>query len=56
MHRYVNILVGCTVLMVVLWTLPEVKGDLRLVCVFYPALMGTEVHQPDGSYAATEDT
>jgi L-ectoine synthase len=30
------------------------KGDLRLICVFYPALIGTEVHQPDGSYAAPE--
>jgi L-ectoine synthase len=30
------------------------KGELRLVCVFYPALIGTEVHQPDGSYAAPE--
>ena len=30
------------------------KGDLRLICVFYPALIGTEVHQPDGSYAAPD--
>lgn len=27
------------------------KGELRLVCVFYPALTGTETHQADGSYA-----
>jgi L-ectoine synthase len=25
--------------------------ELRLVCVFYPALTGTETHQADGSYA-----
>ena len=30
------------------------RGDLRLVCVFFPALIGTEVHQQDGSYAAPE--
>ena len=30
------------------------KGELRLICVFYPALIGTEVHQPDGSYTAPE--
>ena len=30
------------------------KGDLRLICVFYPALIGTEVHQPDGSYAVPD--
>ena len=30
------------------------KGDLRLICIFYPALIGTEVHQPDGSYTAPE--
>jgi L-ectoine synthase len=30
-----------------------VSGDaLRLICVFSPALEGTEVHGPDGSYAA----
>ena len=27
------------------------KGELRLICVFYPALIGTEVHRSDGSYA-----
>ena len=27
---------------------------LRLICVFSPALEGTEVHRPDGSYAPTE--
>jgi L-ectoine synthase len=30
------------------------KTELRLVCVFYPALAGTETHQSDGSYAPTE--
>lgn len=30
------------------------KTELRLVCVFHPALAGTETHQPDGSYAPTE--
>lgn len=30
------------------------KGDLRLICIFYPALIGTETHQADGSYAVTE--
>jgi L-ectoine synthase len=30
------------------------RGDLRLICVFYPALIGTEVHQQDGSYAAPD--
>jgi L-ectoine synthase len=28
-----------------------IKGDLRLVCVFNPALAGGETHRPDGSYA-----
>ena len=27
------------------------KGELRFVCVFYPALAGAETHQADGSYA-----
>lgn len=27
------------------------KGDLRLICVFNPALVGGETHQEDGSYA-----
>ena len=27
------------------------KQDLRLICVFNPPVTGTEVHQPDGSYA-----
>lgn len=26
-------------------------GDMHLVCVFNPALEGTEVHGPDGSYS-----
>jgi len=29
--------------------------DLRLVCVFNPALVGREVHLPDGSYPAEEE-
>lgn len=28
------------------------KGDLRLICVFNPALTGEEVHTSDGSYPA----
>ena len=32
------------------------KGDLRLVCVFTPALTGTETHRPDGSYDVTGET
>jgi len=28
-----------------------IKGDLRLVCVFAPALAGGETHTPDGGYA-----
>ena len=27
------------------------NGDMRLVCVFNPALSGQEVHREDGSYA-----
>jgi len=29
------------------------KTEMRFVCVFTPALTGTESHQPDGSYAAS---
>lgn len=29
---------------------PEGAEPLRLICVFSPALEGTEVHGPDGSY------
>ncbi len=32
------------------------KGDLRLVCVFTPALTGTETHRPDGSYDIIDET
>jgi L-ectoine synthase len=32
------------------------KTDLRFVCVFTPALTGTETHRPDGSYAPAEET
>ena len=31
--------------------LTATKGDLRLVCVFTPALTGEETHDADGSYA-----
>ncbi|MBS0561562.1 MAG: ectoine synthase [Proteobacteria bacterium] len=31
------------------------KGDLRVVCVFYPALSGNETHDADGSYLPSED-
>lgn len=34
--------------------LSATKGDLRLVCVFTPALSGEETHDADGSYAAPE--
>ncbi len=30
------------------------KTELRFVCVFHPALAGTETHQADGSYAPME--
>ncbi|WP_120500614.1 ectoine synthase [Roseovarius sp. EL26] len=30
------------------------RTDMRLVCVFTPALTGQEVHDKDGSYAAPE--
>lgn len=32
--------------------LRAIKGDLRLVCVFNPALTGSETHRPDGSFAS----
>jgi L-ectoine synthase len=35
--------------------LRAISGDLRLVCVFNPALTGQEKHQADGSYAAAVD-
>jgi L-ectoine synthase len=35
--------------------LRAIGGDLRLVCVFNPALSGQETHQADGSYAAPAD-
>jgi L-ectoine synthase len=30
------------------------RGDLKLVCVFFPALTGSETHRPDGSYAPAD--
>jgi L-ectoine synthase len=35
--------------------LRAISGDLRLVCVFNPALSGQEKHQADGSYAVPVD-
>jgi L-ectoine synthase len=32
-----------------------IKGDLRLVCVFNPALTGFETHTSDGSYDVPSD-
>lgn len=32
------------------------KGDLHLVCVFTPALTGTETHTADGGYEVTDET
>jgi len=34
--------------------LTATKGDLRLVCVFTPALSGEETHDADGGYAAAD--
>ena len=34
---------------------PEGGEPLRLICVFSPALEGTEVHGPDGSYAVSAE-
>lgn len=31
------------------------RTELRFVCVFTPALTGTETHRPDGSYAPAEE-
>ncbi len=36
-------------------TVRAIGGDMRLVCVFNPALTGQEVHGGDGSYALTDD-
>ncbi|QGX97657.1 ectoine synthase [Roseovarius faecimaris] len=30
------------------------ETDMRLICIFTPALTGQETHDPDGSYAAPE--
>jgi L-ectoine synthase len=35
-------------------TVRAVGGDMRLVCVFSPALTGREVHREDGSYASAD--
>ncbi|QYX56168.1 ectoine synthase [Roseovarius sp. SCSIO 43702] len=34
--------------------LRALKGDMRIVCVFTPALTGREVHDADGSYGLPE--
>ena len=31
------------------------KTDLRLICIFYPALTGKEVHDEDGSYPIAKE-
>jgi L-ectoine synthase len=36
--------------------LRAIKGDLRLVCVFTPALTGNETHRSDGSFAPANET
>ena len=34
--------------------LRAIKGDMRIICVFTPALSGQEKHDASGSYAAPE--
>jgi len=34
------------------WLRADAGADMRLVCTFNPALVGTEVHDADGVYAA----
>ncbi|WP_144141004.1 ectoine synthase [Paraburkholderia sp. BCC1884] len=36
--------------------LRAIKGDLRLVCVFNPALAGGETHRADGSFAPASNS
>jgi L-ectoine synthase len=38
------------------WLRADPGGDLRVVCAFNPALVGDEVHDADGVYAAAADT
>ncbi len=33
-------------------TVRATHGDMRLICIFNPALSGREVHRDDGSYAS----
>lgn len=33
----------------------EAISDLRMMCVFSPALTGTEIHREDGSYAPADE-
>ena len=35
--------------------LRALRGDMRIVCVFTPALTGREVHDSDGSYGLPDD-
>jgi len=37
-----------------LHTVSAINGNMRLVCVFSPALSGQEVHREDGSYAPAD--
>lgn len=32
------------------------RTDLRVICIFTPALTGSETHDADGSYAATDQS
>ena len=33
----------------------DASGDMRMVCVFNPAIVGNEVHDENGVYAAAEE-
>lgn len=37
------------------WLRADAGADMRLVCTFNPALVGTEVHDADGVYAAAPE-
>lgn len=38
------------------WLRADTGADMRLVCSFNPALVGTEVHDAEGVYAAAPET
>jgi L-ectoine synthase len=38
------------------WLRADKGGDMRLVCTFNPALVGNEVHDAEGVYAAAPET